>query len=1067
VASIVCCVVECPEENAIVDFVRGALDAPARAAIETHLDACEACGRVVAELARVYDVSREGTDVAAGGQSTLGAWSPSQTSDEEPTPRRAILLQPGTRLGRYEVRERIGSGGMGVVFTAYDPELDRRIAIKILRDEKRDEGDLSRADEARRRLLREAQAMAKLDHPNVIKVHDVGLHEGRVFIAMEFVEGETLKAWLASGQRPWREVLDVFVQAGRGLAAAHGGGLVHRDFKPDNVMIDRRGHVRVMDFGLARAVDHGDSISTSDVQSLTSSLGDHLTRTGSLVGTPAYMAPEQHMGQPTDARTDQFSFCVALWEGVYGTRPFVADTMTALSVAVLEGRLTHPSNDRGVPWSLRRALERGLSLDPGARFASMDELLRALWRDPSASRRTWIPVAATATVAFVAVGAIELLGDAEEEPCSSGPAELERVWGDARRQEIAASFDATQLPYAPATLERVQSLLDAYGEAWVAMHREACVATADGVQSAELLDRRMACLSARLGQLDAWTRVLAEADAELVQRAVEATAHLDPIDQCADAEALEAEYAEPADPSIAARVDELRVQLDRVIALEAAGRWDDAIVEVEPLLDDVLALDYPPLQAEVRLRAGSLHEKKGNYARAELLLSDAYWQAAGIKHERVAAYAAGLMVLVVGHDLGRPKDTEIWERQGRAAVQRVGVGGNEEVELLGMLGVVAVDAGDYDKAIALHREALALRRANEGERTAGVGLSLQNLGAAQHRMGDYAGCLETQQEAHAILAEALGPRHPKTATPLMNLGAAAFSLGRLEEAQKHYLEALSIMDEGLGPTHARVADVLHNLSLVERRQGRYDDALEHAKRALTVFELALGEEHPRVGAALGNIGNIYYTQGEYADAQAQFDKALAQRLRSVGPDHPETAFCHENLGNVFYMLGDLPQARQHYERALQIRESALPKDHPDTALALHNLAGVLGEVGESDAARDQYARALTIRRATLPATHPRIASSLVGLGRALTDLDEPSEAVPAIEEALQIYGTGGDPGELSEAQFALARALYDRNRPGDRSRARQYAEEARRFLRSQQPTFARQLEQVEMWMAAR
>jgi tetratricopeptide (TPR) repeat protein len=779
------------------------------------------------------------------------------------------------------------------------------------------------------------------------------------------------------------------------------------------------------------------------------------------------MAPEQHLGLPTDARTDQFSFCVALWEGVYGSRPFVADTMPALSVAVTEGRLTPPAHERGAPWSLRRALERGLSLGPDDRFASMDALLQTLWRDPRSPRRTWLTVVTTATLAFGVVAAIELAGAPDEEPCSSGPAELAAVWNDERRASIAASFDATGLSYAAETRERLEVALDTYGEAWVAMHRDACLATADGVQSAELLDRRMACLSDRLGQFDAWTRVLGEADAELVQRAVEATAHLDPIDRCADVDALEAQFAAPADPAIATEVDRLRAELDRVFALEVAGRWDDALTDVEPLLERALALDYPPLHAEVQLRAGALHERKGNYQRAETLLADAYWQAAGIKHERVAAHAAGLMVLVVGHDLGRPKDAEIWERQGRAAVQRVGAGGNEEVELLGNLGVVAVDQGEYERAIALHREALELRRANEGERSAGVGLSLQNLGAAQYKMGDYTACLQTQQQAHAILAEALGPRHPKTATPLLNLGAAAFSLGRLDEAQEHYLAALSIMEEALGSTHARVADVLHNLSLVERRQGRYDVALEHAQRALTVFELALGEDHPRVGASLGSLGNIHYVQGDYAAAQAQFEKALAQRLRSVGPDHPETAYCHENLGNVFYMLGDLAQARVHYERALQIREAALPDDHPDTALALHNLAGVLGEVGESDAARDGYARALTIRRTTLPPTHPRIASSLVGLGRALTDLDRPREAVPAIEEALQIYGEEGDPAELAEARFALARALHARNQRGDAAAARQYAEEARRFLRTQQPALARQLEQVEQWLVAR
>ncbi|HET6583005.1 MAG TPA: serine/threonine-protein kinase, partial [Nannocystaceae bacterium] len=228
-------------------------------------------------------------------------------------------LARGTTLGRYVVLERIGSGGMGVVYAAYDPQLDRKVALKLLHAREERDGDSG----GRARVLREAQAMARLSHPNVVAVHDVGVVDDTLFVAMEFVEGVTLGHFIAAGSRRWNEVLDVFEPAGRGLAAAHAAGLVHRDFKPDNVMIGNDGRVRVMDFGLARAAAE---ITTESSEGSGGSIVelsgvDRLTRTGALVGTPAYMAPELLAGGNADARSDQFAFCVALHRALYGTAP--------------------------------------------------------------------------------------------------------------------------------------------------------------------------------------------------------------------------------------------------------------------------------------------------------------------------------------------------------------------------------------------------------------------------------------------------------------------------------------------------------------------------------------------------------------------------------------------------------------------------------------------------------------------------------------------------------------------------------------------------------------------------
>ncbi|MEX1363094.1 MAG: serine/threonine-protein kinase [Nannocystaceae bacterium] len=275
-------------------------------------------------------------------------------------------------MGRFQLLRRIGSGAMGVVYEAYDRDLDRRVALKVLRPEVAARSGLA----ARSRMLREAQALARLRHPNVTMVYEVGSGEGdSLFIAMELVEGRTLQRWLRARGRSWREIIEVFAQAGRGLSAAHRAGLVHRDFKPDNVIVDDEGQARVVDFGLARSAGLGELLPTLD-DAGASAVGMELTCTGAVLGTPAYMAPEQFGGRTVRPASDQFSFCVALFEALYGRRPFPGNDLPSLQRSLLSGKPLGPR--RGVPRALHRVLRRGLALEPRDRYRSMEALLDAL-----------------------------------------------------------------------------------------------------------------------------------------------------------------------------------------------------------------------------------------------------------------------------------------------------------------------------------------------------------------------------------------------------------------------------------------------------------------------------------------------------------------------------------------------------------------------------------------------------------------------------------------------------------------------------------------------------------------
>jgi serine/threonine protein kinase len=330
--------------------------------------------------------------------STLAATSGTAPS----APGSALTLPPGSTLGRYTIESVIGAGGMGVVYRAFDPKLGRAIALKVVRPV-----DDDTALDARTRLIREARAMAKISHPNVIAVHDTGDVDDEVFIAMELVVGSNLADWEKQRTHPWREIIGIYLQAARGLAAAHRVGLVHRDFKPHNVLVGHDERVRVLDFGIARTLEEGDAPRPSEaVISQTSQVA--LTQTGAILGSPMYMSPEQHEGERADARSDQFSFCVALYHALYGALPFPGTTYFELRHTVTTSEAAPPPRSSPVPPAIGRALLRGLSRERGARFVSMDDLIMLIADAARPRSQRWLLGVSAALVAALAAIVIVL-----------------------------------------------------------------------------------------------------------------------------------------------------------------------------------------------------------------------------------------------------------------------------------------------------------------------------------------------------------------------------------------------------------------------------------------------------------------------------------------------------------------------------------------------------------------------------------------------------------------------------------------------------------------------------------
>jgi serine/threonine protein kinase len=357
----------CLDDRQLLSYVQGALAPDEREQLDAHLGRCPACCEVVAETAKLLD---------ADSMPASSLTSIARTSFEE----LAEANVPAS-VGRYQLLSILGRGGTGVVYAAHDPELHRRVAIKLLRGDVLERNN----DDSRARLLREARAMARVSHPHVVVIYDVGIWLEQVFVAMELVEGRTLRTLLGDESVSWRRRLDCVIEAGRGLCAAHAAGLVHRDFKPENVLVGDDGRVRVTDFGLAKPArgdrgDRGDDENTSAGSTSPREVLATVTLTGRTTGTPAYMAPEQFLDTSTDARVDQFAFCVVLHEALFGARPFAGKAVAEIARNVLEARIMDVSGamPADLPEGVRVVILRGLSRDPNARYPSLEHLLAEL-----------------------------------------------------------------------------------------------------------------------------------------------------------------------------------------------------------------------------------------------------------------------------------------------------------------------------------------------------------------------------------------------------------------------------------------------------------------------------------------------------------------------------------------------------------------------------------------------------------------------------------------------------------------------------------------------------------------
>jgi len=827
---------------------------------------------------------------------------------------RDSMRSPGDpeTIGRFTIIERLGSGAMGAVYRAHDPTLRRDVALKLLHVHRKRTG--------RERFDREARALAKLNHPNVLTVHEVGTVGKDLFIATELVEGQTLGSWLREEKRSWREIVAVFVAAGRGLAAAHAAGIVHRDFKPENVMIGQDGRARVVDFGLARMVAEPERVGAGGTDSSLSQ--PRLTQAGSLLGTPIYMAPEQLRGQEADARSDQFGFCVALHEALCGCRPFGANSVSALLAAIARGPASPPPGC-DAPTALLEVVARGLAAAPKARHASMDVLVALLARDPVAARRGRLVAAgvAVAMAALVGVVAITWLrgGTRASATCRDADRLAAGVWDAETQDAVRSAFAASERAYAADVFTRVRDRIDGYLEGWVAMRVDACEATrVRREQSESLMDLRMRWLDRRLDELGALVMVLEKADVGVLDRATKAVSELTPIRACADANALESAIPPPTDPAQRAVVEELTKEIARAEALRRAGKYDEALEIAAAAAARARTVDYAPIRARAFFTLGNIQDWLGKGQEAETSLNAAIEEAAFAHDDGLEADSMIMLLYVVGATEGRPEEAEQLFAPARVAAARVSHDEYRQAGLANNIGSILATAGRPAEARPELERALALYEAARGPDDLKVADALGNLGIVAADLGDFEGALAYHQRSLRITEAALGPDHPDVAAALNGLSNKLAVLGREAEAVESAQRALRILEAALAPDNPDIA--MAHITLANAYSHQPELSMEHLRRAFDVMKRAYDSDHPRQGIAHTNLADILRAQGNCAEASPHYERALAVFTATLGTEHPMLAYPLMGRGACLFDGGDVAGAKRAQTEAMRLIE---------------------------------------------------------------------------------------------------------------------------------------------------
>jgi len=890
-----------------------------------------------------YGAGRDGIDTNADVEVTL--------ADGESGPSQAVSpFERGETLGRYVALDTLGAGGMGIVLSAYDSKLDRRVALKLLHPH-------TGADpENHARLIREAQALAKLSHPGVVAVYDVGEIRGQVFIAMEFIDGPNLRRWTHDAQRSTAEVISVFRDAARGLIAAHDAGIVHRDFKPDNVLIDPKGRAHVTDFGLAlESHEVVPNLSASSSSWSSHSSSSRLTETGMVMGTPAYMPIEQHAGKATGHRSDQFSFCVSFYEALYGVRPFSGANASELCLSIKRAEIPPPPPGVSVPRRVHRAIVKGLAVKPEGRHASMRALLRAI-TPPTRNRRTWI----LGGLGGLAIGAgVVAVAEPPQRPCSSFKRSIDEVYGNEQASAIRAAFESTDLAYAGPSFEATARTLDTFTEAWAAAATDACLATERGEQSDHMLDLRMNCLGRARSQLSATVEVLRQANKGVVHQGVALASNQAELELCADLEALQRTAVLPKDADEAAEAEQLFAVLDRVETMRSVGKKEDAKMLFADYETRLASSAYPPVIAFAAWVRGRLVGTDNKASEAITHFKRAYLVSLEHGMDARAARAASSLGFYYGEF---QVDFEQADHYLNVAGALAKASGSAHVQagVAGNLSTLRRRQSRYDESVDAARRGLALAQSPKVPRPLVVAEAYLSLANVLRLRDGPKSAIPTLLEARDYVLTELGSTHPVLVGIYGEQASVARELGDYDEAFVHSSAALEQARAAFGEGSLDEAYVLANLATIAGSLGRKRESLDMLARVDEVLAREQGETHPVRAAVMNNRATIFTDLDEWDNAEEAFAGAL--RIAQANADGPDamSVTLNRNLALVALYSDDLPKAKTYAKSALAAGVAVHGQGHMDNGIT-HSVLGRIA-LGQKDfqGARVSLERAVKI-----------------------------------------------------------------------------------------------------------
>jgi len=855
----------------------------------------------------------------------------SADASEQPTVCTTPLTQPTDEpapeipetIGRYRILREIDRGGMGVVLSGYDPDLERSVAIKVVKVR-----GVRNATEHQARMLREARAIARVRHPNVVHVYEVGEYDGGLFIAMEFIDGENLRQWRRA-DRPLGEILDVYRQAGLGLAAAHEAGLVHRDFKPANALLGPDGRVCVLDFGLAREGADRRVSTASDGPHQPVDTTSQVTAFGMIVGTPAYMSPEQLKGDPLDARSDQFSFCVALWEAVATRRPFSAETSQELRQMIAKGHPTDP--DDKLPTWLREVLTRGLAFDREERFEHLGTLLAAI----SAARpqgKRYGPLAAS-TLAVIGAAAWFTQGPGED-PCIDGAQRAAEVWTQARRTEVTEALSQYDSPRARESIPLVVAHFDQYAERWRAAYVGACTSgqTRDPAATATF-DEVAVCLGQRIAQFELRLELLDDAEAGQADRAIDIARSLPSIDECTEPSEIQRRRKLAPPPQDQEAVDALRAERDRLELRFRSGERTTVFEEIEQLVPRAEAIGNRALLSEILGFRGNARRSSTEPERSDADIRLAIAHAVAVGDDRHAASLSAALAYGFEHR-GNSGEGLYWVGLAESFAEHGELMGGQRAVIARSRGELTIQAGQVAEGIGVLEdlvERLTVEPLDDGALQ--LARSELALGRGRNIHGDGEAAIELFRRARGRLAAQLGLHHPLVIQAQYYEGNALAGLGRSTEA----LEALT----------------------------------QYRQRAIDSGTWSSFEE---VDWRL-NAGSAHLTAKDYAAAAVELQRGLEQIEDGAKP-HPTVHVqllrmnAQANTG-----LGNLDAARDMLKAGQTLAKDTLPPASPehmalatlsakvmmqrgDFEAAIEGLEGVLRRAQERDSTRPAWPTAL-------------------------------------------------------------------------------------------------------------